>query len=297
VTSTVGELRARAVEAAVAVAAAHGVRASAPTVLADRANLVVHLSPAPVVARVATTTALVRSDPAAHVERELAVAHHLRARGAPVVPPADAELPPGPHVHDGLVLSFWIFVAHTGVAPHLDAVATELPALHAALADFAGVPLPVLGPLAEVADFIDRLARAGRLTDDDVAFLRRAHARLWTQLTQGARGFRPLHGDAHTGNVLVDAAGRHLWTDFEDTCVGPLAWDLACLIRRATPAAREAALTRYGAHPDELAACTEARTLQAVAWVAVLATRYPEEQARADELLRAFRATSSASDA
>ena len=44
-----------------AVAVTHGVAVRAPRVLSDRSNLLVHLAPAPVVARVATSTAAVRA--------------------------------------------------------------------------------------------------------------------------------------------------------------------------------------------------------------------------------------------
>ena len=68
--SAASELSTRALEAAVAVAEAHGLRCAKPIVLADRSNVIVHLHPAPVVARVATTTALVRRDACAWLERK-----------------------------------------------------------------------------------------------------------------------------------------------------------------------------------------------------------------------------------
>lgn len=92
--STTSELSTRALEAAVAVAKAHGLACKEPIVLADRSNVIVHLSPAPVVARVATTTALVRPEAGAWLEREITVAGFLAERGVAVVPPSD-ELPPG----------------------------------------------------------------------------------------------------------------------------------------------------------------------------------------------------------
>lgn len=33
-----------------------------------------------------------------------------------------------------------------------------------------------------------------------------------------------LHGEAHTGNVLLAPEGPR-WTDFEDVCVGAVEWD------------------------------------------------------------------------
>jgi len=69
----------RAVAAAVAVARAHGLAVGEPAVLSDGVNLVVHLRPAPVVARVATLTPLLRPDPA-RPQRMAPVRGSARAR-------------------------------------------------------------------------------------------------------------------------------------------------------------------------------------------------------------------------
>jgi hypothetical protein len=66
-----------ALAAAVAVAERYGLRSHDPVILRDRLNVLVHLRPAPVVARVAGTIAAVRPDPA-----ELAL--WVEARSVPV---------------------------------------------------------------------------------------------------------------------------------------------------------------------------------------------------------------------
>ncbi len=50
-------ISATAMRAAVAVAAEHGVRCDDPVVMRNASNLLVHLRPAPVVARIMTVTA------------------------------------------------------------------------------------------------------------------------------------------------------------------------------------------------------------------------------------------------
>src|SRR5215470_7312213 len=60
--------------AAVALAREQGLPADDPRVLSGRGNLLVHLAPAPVVARVATLTAWTRRDPFVWLAREVAVA-------------------------------------------------------------------------------------------------------------------------------------------------------------------------------------------------------------------------------
>lgn len=78
--------------------------------------------------------------------------------------------------------------------------------------------LPTLvGPLTDIAT---------ALTVSSDATLHRAAAELVPLAESWPR--RPLHGDAHTGNVLMTPDGPR-WTDFEDVCVGPVEWDLASM--------------------------------------------------------------------
>ncbi|MDG2026438.1 MAG: hypothetical protein P8J50_04965 [Acidimicrobiales bacterium] len=83
-------------DALVAFAAEFDVRVDDPVVLGDTSNIVVHLKPAPVVARVPYITALGRDQPDVSLARELALAAHLDAAGIPTIPPS-IVLPPGPH--------------------------------------------------------------------------------------------------------------------------------------------------------------------------------------------------------
>jgi molybdopterin-guanine dinucleotide biosynthesis protein A len=96
--------RARAIRAAVEVAAAHGVHARRPRILQDWNDTIVHLAPHPIVARVGTSW--VAGEKKETYARELAVAAHAAARGGPVVRPSPL-LDPGPHERDGVVLAFW----------------------------------------------------------------------------------------------------------------------------------------------------------------------------------------------
>ena len=75
-----------ALAAAVAVAQAHGLRCDDAVILRDQLNVLVHLRPAPVVARVAGTIAPVRPG-AAWQPRELANTSHLARARAPVLAP------------------------------------------------------------------------------------------------------------------------------------------------------------------------------------------------------------------
>jgi hypothetical protein len=183
----------RAVGAAVAVARTHGLTVRDPVVLSDGVNVVVHLRPAPVVARVATLTPLLRPDAARQPRRDLALATALAAAGAPVLSPSDL-LPPGPHEHDGRTLSFWRFVEVLPDRPTPAVAGTTLAELLAVLAGvdpgWDGDPLDT--PLDDLAVFGARGAELGA-PGDLVARTGELLDRLRPRLAGPAQ---PLHGDA-----------------------------------------------------------------------------------------------------
>ena len=277
-------MRERAVAAAVTVARAHGVAVDDPVVLGDGVNLVVHLRPAPVVARVATYLPLLRPDAARHQRRDLQLAAALRSAGTPVLPPTDL-LPPGPHTADGLSIAFWEWVEVLPERPTADVAGRTLADLLPALAEVApgwtGEPLDT--PLDDLGEFVRTgvqlgaapalLARVAELTD-----------RLRPLLTGAVQ---PLHGDAHPGNLLATRAGW-VWADLEDTCRGPVGWDLACLRRTSRLDGRAALDAMPGAPADaELAPFRWLRSLHAAAWWAVHAVREPADLPAARARLRA----------
>ncbi|MBM7807340.1 hypothetical protein JOD57_003177 [Geodermatophilus bullaregiensis] len=282
--------RARAVAAATAVAAAHGVRSAGAEVVHDGVNVVVHLAPAPVVARVATLTPLLRPDPGRPFGREVAVAGGLAAAGAAVVPPSDL-LPPGPHEHGGLTLTFWRHVEVLPTAPGPAEVAAALAALHGVLADLPVTGTPLDTPLDDLAAF------TGRAGDWGVpAAVRARMTERLDRLRPRLAGVpvRPLHGDAHPGNLLATPDGWR-WTDLEDTCAGPVGWDLACL-RSTSRLDGRVALDAMGAPSDaELAPWLELRRLHGAAWWTVVAAGHPERRERATAVLTEVLAQTSGS--
>jgi hypothetical protein len=82
------ERRSRALKAALAVAVAQRLDASEARVLQDWNDTVVHLAPAPIVARVRTSWVAEAEPGGQTYAREIAVAKHVAARGGPVVEPA-----------------------------------------------------------------------------------------------------------------------------------------------------------------------------------------------------------------
>ncbi|MCP2247155.1 Thiamine kinase [Lentzea aerocolonigenes] len=245
------------------LAASHGVACTDPVVLKDGSNVIVHLRPAPVVARIAARTALVRPEVASHFARDLSVSAFLAARGVPVVTPS-AELPAGPHTHDGFVMSFSTYVPHDpSVELSRPDVLKLLPELHAELRLYEG-DLPVRGPLDDVENTLEYL---GGLGVPDLEPFRERHEELVASWDAHHRDVQPLHGDSHYGNVLMTASGP-VWLDFEDTWRGPIAWDLACLAGARGKEAAQRAVETYGggAAPEDVEFHVEARINFGTLW-------------------------------
>jgi Phosphotransferase enzyme family len=226
-----------AVEAAVAVAEAHGVRCEKPIVLGEAWHVLVHLWPSPVVARVTSGAPGVNPD---DVERELLVARHAARAGAPVVRPSDL-LPPGPHNHDGHTLVFWRYLEQAGTLDATEA-GRGLHTIHHSLADYDG-ELPRAGRADEVREMLQPFAPS-----EDVELLCELASR---ELPEG----QALHGDAHLFNC-IQTRGGPIWHDLETACRGPREYDLAALLLsersgESDPEARLAAVA-YGTYDEQL---------------------------------------------
>lgn len=241
-----------------------------PVVLYEGANLVVHLRPAPVVARVAHVTALVRGDAAAALDLELRLGRRAHAAGAPVVAPLDGA--GGVHRTDAGPMTFWPLVDPVERVRDPAEAGRALADLHAALAGHDG-RLP--GPEHVAADAhrgAQLLARLGHLTSERAAGIseqnQEALAGMRAVLADLAAHARerlvPLHGDPHLGNAVV-RLGRVVWWDLDDAWRGPVEWDLLVLHE---PAAVAAYADATGVVPDEqvTAACRRLREAQAAAW-------------------------------
>ena len=226
-----------AVDAAVAVADAYGLRSDQPVVLSEAWHVLVHLWPWPVVARVTSGAAGV--DPA-EVERELTVATHAARAGAPVVQPSDL-LPPGPHRRDGHTLVFWRYLVRTG---ELDPAAAGrgLRRIHDSLVDYEG-ELPRGGRAAEVRGMLAPFAPS-----DDVELVCELAS---SELPEG----QALHGDAHLFNCIQTATGP-VWHDLETACRGPREYDLAALVLDDRSGGRDpeawAAIAAYGPYNEDI---------------------------------------------
>lgn len=275
--------------AAVNVAREAGIEVLRPRVLSNDQNLLVHLSPAPVVARVATRIAWSRPDPAAWLAREVAVATHAARNGAPVVPPTQLANP-GPHRRDGYDLTLWTYVAASDELASEAQVGEALALLHLSLDDFPRTALPDRLPVhAQIDNGLSALERDHVVEGATIQALRDLHSKVSKELggVEGTNGV--LHGDAHPWNLLRTDAGWR-WIDLEETGFGPREFDLAVLATKVRDV--DTALFRYAAtmgrpvFPKEvLKPFQRIRELETVVWGLGMAVFDPDFREAAQERL------------
>ncbi|OKH45755.1 aminoglycoside phosphotransferase [Calothrix sp. HK-06] len=279
-----------AVRAACEIAENNSITFDKPIILSNQSNVLIHLHPTSVVARVATTTGTVRKGDA-WLKREVAVSTYLAENGAPIIPPS-TQLPPGTYEHNGLILSFWEFVevVKEPVDPFI--AGRTLHHCHEVLSNFQG-ELSILDPFQESQRILLGLIKQEGFSGNDADMLTSICQRLNTKQIQAP--MQPLHGDANFSNVLNTTCGV-LWADWEDTFIGPVTWDLACIIARACVFRTEieqanAALRGYGTNIDEelLDFFVEARTFQTVLWNYIIGQHDPKSLERLNARLQWFR--------
>jgi predicted trehalose synthase len=252
------QISAGAVHAAIRVARRLGIGPVDPLVLHASQHVSIRLRPLDVVARVAGTQ---EAGAAARLRRELAVARHLVARSAPVVPPT-AEFPAGPHFHDGYGVTLWRFVAHLAAdadnSADVKRAADALRRVHRALADYRGELPSFMVKIAKCRALLQRGSALPALPAADRAFLLAVHDRILAAVDASLVEPVPIHGDAHLGNVFITSDGA-LWTDFEDACLGPREWDIGSL--------PEGGRTAFdSANHDLLSALADLRSLCVCVW-------------------------------
>ncbi len=206
------------------------------------------------------------------------MAGHVASRGGPAVSPSSA-VPPGPYWQNGVAITLWDLLRLSPSRPSPAAVGAALARFHRAA---AGCPaeLGYLTPATDlVSEGLDVLEREAVLDETMIAALRRRHGSLLADLPRSADQL-VLHGDAHPGNLLAADDGLR-WTDLEETCHGPVEWDLAVLAGQSGAGAGEA-LRGYAEaagcavpDPGALEPFRRARLLEAAVWTLGMAHRYP----------------------
>lgn len=178
-------------------------------------NAIFQLANAPIMVRIGRS-----ADRLSRVGRELCVARWPEAARVPAVRVHD-EIEQ-PLMVDGHPVSFWRAVTGGEPTPtHVD-LARLLAAYHAA----QGCPCD-LAAFEPLRTSESRLARADGVEAGDLEFLHGRIADLTSQFKQldFALPPGPIHGDAHTKNLLTDH-GQVVLIDFGAAAIGPREWDL-----------------------------------------------------------------------
>ena len=272
-------LTARAVAASISVASSHGIDVDDPDVLASAYSVRVHLRPAPIVARVSTITPILRSPIDSWLTREIKVAQFLASVGAPVVAPSDF-LPAKQYYCDGVTMTFWHYVQPiANIVPDAAMVGGMLAELHTALRKYPD-DLPLLvAPLNDIPRGLLRLEQIGNIiSQSDLTLLQETYNHLQPQLSNPNASLQPLHGDAHALNLIPTAKGW-VWNDFEDTCMGPIAWDWMNLNEKGRAA--------YGNAPDPeiVELYSQVRKLHAIVWVYAMLPEFSDWVESANTLI------------
>ena len=178
-------------------------------------NAIFRLASAPIVVRISRS-----AERLPRVRREICVARWLAAADVPAARVND-EIDQ-PTMADGHPVSFWHAVSGGEPTPsHID-LARLLAAYHAT--PDCPCELDLFEPLRTSES---RLAKAAGVDPDDLDFLQHRIDELKEEFEHlnFALPTGPIHGDAHTRNLLTDH-GQVVLIDFEAAAIGPREWDL-----------------------------------------------------------------------
>lgn len=266
-----------------AVAREAGLEVREPRLLRDLTNVLVHLAPEPVVARVPMTFTRLRRRP--WIERELELTAFLAQAGAQVAGPA-RSVDPGPYERDGFLVTLWEYIDHDRERPLDTRRAGEaLREIHELLSDRDARGLEHFARLEE----IDTLVATLELSQDERDLFEQGLAAARSTVENLDVAQQPVHGDAHRWNLLHTPAGP-LWSDFENVCLGPRELDIACNEIRARAHGRQQEddelLAGYGEFDEELVSrLIPVHALFLAAWTFALTERTPSYRPHAVERL------------
>jgi Ser/Thr protein kinase RdoA (MazF antagonist) len=180
-------------------------------------NALFRLTSVPVIVRIARSVEYLSA-----ARKEVAVSRWLAGEGFPAARVIeDLEQP---LMVDGHPVTFWHLIVEEGRAATYGELGSVLRDLHAlTLPD--GLELPRYSAFG-LSDL--RLERAAGMSEDDLEFLRKRGRELKERLAELRFGspLGPVHGDAHTDNLMVDRSGVVHLIDLENFCVDHPEWDL-----------------------------------------------------------------------
>jgi thiamine kinase-like enzyme len=194
-------------------------------ILSESANLIIHLSPYNIVARIAIYDSCNKIIQDSMV-KEIKVANHLERKGVGVIS-SKISISSGPHNLSEHYFTLWKYEEkEEGKNMSPDIAIDCIEKLTRGLADYDG-ELPILG----VWKRVNQSAQNLRSNDDPII------KRIVNDFDELNDHFLridsidlvPSHGDAHSRN-LFPTKSNWLWSDFEDASLMPKNWDWVSLI-------------------------------------------------------------------
>jgi Ser/Thr protein kinase RdoA (MazF antagonist) len=264
-------------------------------IISERWNTVAKLGQSGVIAKAAPIGHLARRDSGRWYQQELDTCRFLAARGAPVqVPYADSVfIAPD----SDIPVSLWQAVAGVMGKASEQQLVDSLAAIHR-LGEGITLDQPWFATLTcHFTDVFDAFRERTLVDSGTIREMDEQYRHLMDKLSTFSLKQGLIHGDAQRKNAIASSE-LAVWIDFEECSIGPLAWDLACLAKRAE-FDTDRILDRYAdvsgseCIPNEaVEVLQELRDLEALTWmIAIQDAREPEFQMATAEWLERWRAT------
>jgi Ser/Thr protein kinase RdoA (MazF antagonist) len=154
--------------------------------------------------------------------REIRLAHWLSHAGIPVAAPLDM---PQPVIVNSYPVTFWEQVPGLLQPSTFPELAQVLRRMHRLATPPPELALPKLLPFERIEVRIENAPLADRDRQSLISAFTRAQEDWESVRFELPHGC--IHGDAHTGNLLRNGAGRLALIDLETAAYGPPEWDLA----------------------------------------------------------------------
>lgn len=195
------------------------------TILSERWNTVAKLGDSGVIAKASTLGSLARKDSVSAFRMEYDVCGMLSSAGALVQHPVSyinvIEI-------EGLAISFWHEVDGMMGEASESAMVTSLAAIHQLGVDIQ-LDTPWFATITVgIPESLELAAERDWVEPGTVNILTAYLERLVTRILDFDLSSGFVHGDAQRKNAMA-VGDEAIWIDLEDCCIGPHAWDLACL--------------------------------------------------------------------
>ncbi|MCO7126426.1 aminoglycoside phosphotransferase family protein [Sporolactobacillus shoreicorticis] len=197
-----------------------------PVILNDAGNLIVHLSPYPIVARIMKLSPEDDRDFWKGIlARELKIAQHLEQCHIPIVPFCQ-RIGPGPYEIGNTWMTLWEYVSINDRKLSICEAVKMLDGMGKAMQLYSG-ELPRLGAWRNASQAAKRVQEMDN-KGYEISLLLEEFIKINDRINH-TELLVPSHGDAHPKNLVSTKTGWR-WIDFEDVSLMPKFWDAASFL-------------------------------------------------------------------